>query len=170
MKRIPLDVADGSDRRAVGLPPYWHARLLFVEPVKHDATPQCEAPQRSRPDRAIPTLGFNGAPALTSGLQRRRRPSPVVRRCDSGRPSEKILPRTDYLDANRAKCESGHMIKLAKKLLDEFDTLPDLDRSELLAELARRVALAPHDLPQNDDFVAAADRLFVELDRREPSE
>jgi len=37
------------------------------------------------------------------------------------------------------------------------------------AELARRVALAPHDLPQ-DDLVAAADRLFTELDRRERPE
>ena len=62
------------------------------------------------------------------------------------------------------------MTQATKKLLDEFDALPDLDRSELLAEFVRRVALAPHDLPHNDDLVAAADRLFVELDRREQSE
>ncbi|OLD19186.1 MAG: hypothetical protein AUJ01_06340 [Acidobacteria bacterium 13_1_40CM_3_65_5] len=62
------------------------------------------------------------------------------------------------------------MTQAAKKLLDEFDALPDQDRSELVAELVRRVALAPHDLPQDDDLVAAADRLFVELDRREQSE
>jgi len=59
--------------------------------------------------------------------------------------------------------------KAAQKLLDEFEALPDRDRSELVAELARRVALAPHDLPQ-DDLVAAADRLFTELDRREQPE
>ena len=62
------------------------------------------------------------------------------------------------------------MTQATKKLIDEFEALPDRDRSEVVAELARRVALAPHDLPQDDDFVAAADRLFSELDRRERSE
>jgi len=57
-----------------------------------------------------------------------------------------------------------------QKLLDEIEALPDRDRSELVAELARRVALAPHDLPHDDDLVAAADHLFTELDRREPPE
>jgi hypothetical protein len=57
-----------------------------------------------------------------------------------------------------------------QKLLDDFEALPDRDRSELVAELARRVALAPHDLPHDDDLVAAADRLFTELDRREQPE
>jgi hypothetical protein len=57
-----------------------------------------------------------------------------------------------------------------KKLLDEFEALPEPDRSELVAELARRVALLPHDAPRDEDLVAAADRLFIELDRREQSE
>ena len=61
-------------------------------------------------------------------------------------------------------------LDVGRKLLDEFETLPDQDRSGLVAELARRVALAPHDLPQDDDLVAAADHLFTELDRREPPE
>jgi hypothetical protein len=54
-----------------------------------------------------------------------------------------------------------------KKLLDEFEALPDQDRSEVVAELARRMALAPHDLPHDEDLIAAADRVFAELDRRE---
>ena len=62
------------------------------------------------------------------------------------------------------------MTLATKKLIEEFEGLPDRDRSEVVAELARRVALAPHDLPQDDDLVATADRLFTELDRREPSE
>ena len=62
------------------------------------------------------------------------------------------------------------MTQAAKKLLEEFEALPDRDRSELVAELARRVALAPHDLPQDEDLVSAADRLFVELYRREQPE
>jgi len=57
-----------------------------------------------------------------------------------------------------------------KKLLDEFEAVPEPDRSELVAELARRVALSPHDAPRDDDLLAAADRLFIELDRREQSE
>ena len=62
------------------------------------------------------------------------------------------------------------MTQAAKKLLDDFNALPDQERSERVAELVRRVALAPHDLPQDEDLVAAADRFFVELDRREQSE
>jgi len=61
------------------------------------------------------------------------------------------------------------MTQAAKKLLEEFDALQDLDRAEVLTELLRRVALAPHDLPDPHDLTAAADRLFVELDRREQS-
>ena len=39
--------------------------------------------------------------------------------------------------------------------------------AEVPAELLRRVALAPHDLPDPDDLVPAADQIFLELDRRE---
>jgi hypothetical protein len=56
-----------------------------------------------------------------------------------------------------------------KRLLEEFEALPDAERSELVAELARRVALAPHDGPADEDLTAAADRLFFELDQREQS-
>ena len=62
------------------------------------------------------------------------------------------------------------MTQVTEKLIEEFEALPDQERSELVTELARRVALAPHDLPANDDLVASADQLFVELDRRESSE
>jgi len=61
------------------------------------------------------------------------------------------------------------MTQPAKKLLEEFDALQDEDRAEVLSELFRRVALAPHDLPDPDDLTAAADQLFVELDRCEQS-
>jgi len=61
------------------------------------------------------------------------------------------------------------MTQAAKKLLEQFDELPDADRSELVAELVRRVAMAAHDLPTDDDLVSAADQLFAELDRREQS-
>ena len=61
------------------------------------------------------------------------------------------------------------MTQASQKLLDEFDALPEQDRAELVAELLRRTAFAPHDLPRDADLVAAADRLFVDLDRREQS-
>jgi hypothetical protein len=61
------------------------------------------------------------------------------------------------------------MTQAARDLLDQFEALPDNDRAEVLAELLRRAALAPHDLPQNEDLIGAADRLFSELDRRERS-
>jgi hypothetical protein len=61
------------------------------------------------------------------------------------------------------------MTRATQQLLEQFESLPDQERSELVAELARRVALAPHDPPTDEDLTAAADRLFVELDRRERS-
>ncbi|MGH2396724.1 MAG: hypothetical protein ACRDFW_06990 [bacterium] len=61
------------------------------------------------------------------------------------------------------------MTRKAKMLLDEFDALPDQERAEIVAELLRRAALEPHDLPNADDLTSAADHLFVGLDRREQS-
>jgi hypothetical protein len=59
------------------------------------------------------------------------------------------------------------MTRATQKLLDEFEALPSEDRAELVAELLRRTGLAPHEVPTDDDLVAAADRLFAELDRQE---
>jgi hypothetical protein len=59
------------------------------------------------------------------------------------------------------------MTQATRELLDAFEALADDERSELVAELARRVALAPHDVPTDQDLLAAADRLLVEFDRRE---
>lgn len=59
------------------------------------------------------------------------------------------------------------MTRATEELLEEFEALPEQERSELIAELARRVAHAPHDGPSDDDLLAVADRLFVELDQRE---
>ena len=61
------------------------------------------------------------------------------------------------------------MTQATKKLLEQFEALPDQERSELVAELARRVALDPHDGPSNEDLASGADRLFIELDKREQS-
>ena len=61
------------------------------------------------------------------------------------------------------------MTQAGKKLLEEFDALQEDDRAEVLAELLRRVALSPHDLPDPDDPIATAHQIVVELDRREQS-
>ncbi len=55
----------------------------------------------------------------------------------------------------------------AEKLVSQYDALPQAARQEVLAELLRRAVVEPHDLPTEDDLVAAADYLFQELDRRE---
>jgi hypothetical protein len=73
------------------------------------------------------------------------------------------------LDGNRTSWEAGFVTRATERLLEEFEALPDRERSELVAELARRVALSPHDAPADEDLLAAADHLFVELDRREQS-
>lgn len=62
------------------------------------------------------------------------------------------------------------MIDAAEKLLDEFESLPEEARSEVIAELVRRVALYPHGVPEEVDLVAAADTLFLALDLRERSD
>jgi hypothetical protein len=61
------------------------------------------------------------------------------------------------------------MTEATRKLLEEVESLPDHERSELVAELSRRVALGPHEGPTDEDQIGAADRLFLGLDRREPS-
>lgn len=75
-----------------------------------------------------------------------------------------------WLDGDHGRWAADRMTQAAKKLLEEFEALQEPDRAEVLAELLRRIALAPHDLPDSDDLTAAADRLFVELDRREQSQ
>jgi len=62
------------------------------------------------------------------------------------------------------------MTQGAKRLLDEFEALQEADQAEVLSELLRRVALTPHDLPDDSDLTAVADHLFTELDRREQSQ
>jgi hypothetical protein len=81
------------------------------------------------------------------------------------------------LNSSSHSHHSGHFVsrqtatasESAKQHLEEFEALPDHEQSEVVAELVRRVALAPHDGPSDDDLLAAADRLFVELDQRERS-
>lgn len=59
------------------------------------------------------------------------------------------------------------MTSSVKELVHQFEALPEREREELLAELLRRAQAEPHDLPNDQDLLAAADHLFQDLDRRE---
>ncbi len=61
------------------------------------------------------------------------------------------------------------MTRASQQIIGEIEALPDDERSELVVELARRVALAPHDAPSDEDLISAADQLFSGLDHRERS-
>ena len=62
------------------------------------------------------------------------------------------------------------MSEAARKLLHTLDSLPEADRREVIREVLRRVALAPHESPSDEDLLAAADEVFLDLDRGESEE
>lgn len=62
------------------------------------------------------------------------------------------------------------MSRSSEALLAAFDKLPPAEREEVVVELLRRVAMADHEGPSDDDLVAAADDVFIALDRREAPE
>jgi hypothetical protein len=59
------------------------------------------------------------------------------------------------------------MTQATKKLVGDFDALPLAEQELVSAELLRRAAAGPHDLPTDKDLVAAANHIFQELDRLE---
>lgn len=59
------------------------------------------------------------------------------------------------------------MVVAAQKVLEAFESLPQPARQEVLDEILRRAALEHHGLPTDGELVAAADGLFLQLDRDE---
>ena len=59
------------------------------------------------------------------------------------------------------------MSETAKRLLDTFDALPELEQQEVASEILRRTALAEHGTLEDGDLVALADEVFRELDHAE---
>jgi hypothetical protein len=55
----------------------------------------------------------------------------------------------------------------ARKILDSLDALPEADRREVFREILRRVALIEHGALSDADLVAAADEVFLEIERDE---
>ncbi len=68
---------------------------------------------------------------------------------------------------NKKRRKLSSMSSAAQELIDEYDALPRTDQQEVLAEMLRRAAREPQDLPSDDELIAAADHLFQELDRSE---
>lgn len=62
------------------------------------------------------------------------------------------------------------MTEAARKLLDSLDALPEAERLEVFREVLRRAALASHGSPTDDDFLVAADAVFLDLDHAEDPE
>jgi len=59
------------------------------------------------------------------------------------------------------------MTHKAKGVIDAFDSLSAEEREEVLAELLCRTAQSDHKTPSDEELVAAADQVFLELDRSE---
>jgi hypothetical protein len=55
----------------------------------------------------------------------------------------------------------------AKSVLEAFDSLSSEEREEVLGELLRRAGHSDHESPGDEELLAAADQVFMELDRRE---
>jgi len=53
----------------------------------------------------------------------------------------------------------------AEKIIESFDTLTDAEKREVLAVLLRKSIAS--DPMTDDEFLAAADQVFLDLDRRE---
>ena len=59
------------------------------------------------------------------------------------------------------------MVAAAQKVLEAFDALQPPARQEVLDEMLRRAALEHHDSLSDEELTAAADSLFLQLDRDE---
>jgi hypothetical protein len=76
------------------------------------------------------------------------------------------LGTSGLLDSSAA-WSSEDMTEAVRELVHRFETMPEHERQQVLAELLRRAKAEPHDLPDDQDLTAAADRLFQDLGRRE---
>ena len=61
------------------------------------------------------------------------------------------------------------MSRGAEAIIAALDNLPAPEREEVVSELLRRVALSDHGAPSDEELIAAADQVFLGLDRREES-
>lgn len=71
------------------------------------------------------------------------------------------------LDSGVRWWEALLMSHAAKSVLDAFELLPPAEREQVVLELLRRTAMAPHDSPDDAALLRAADDIFLGLDRQE---
>jgi len=76
-------------------------------------------------------------------------------------------PRNARLDRSVLQWECKGMTRRAKSVLDAFDSLSAEERQEVLAELFRRAARSDHETSSDEELIAAAGNVFLELDRDE---
>jgi hypothetical protein len=62
------------------------------------------------------------------------------------------------------------MTALGKHIIEDFATLPDPEKREVLANLLRISRQIEYPEVSDEELVAAADEVFLEYDRRESSE
>ena len=58
----------------------------------------------------------------------------------------------------------------AKHIIEDFESLPDQEKREVLAELIRISRQMDYPALSDDDLIAAADEVFLEYERREAGE
>jgi len=58
----------------------------------------------------------------------------------------------------------------AKHIIEDFESLSDSEKREVLAELIRMSRTIDYPALSDDDLVSAADEIFREYDRREAGE
>jgi len=59
------------------------------------------------------------------------------------------------------------MTRMAKKFLQTFEKLPEPDKHAVAVEILRQTLEEEYSSPDDSELVFAADRQFLELDRRE---
>ena len=59
------------------------------------------------------------------------------------------------------------MTKAARRLIENFETLPEDDKRVVTIEILRRSAVEEHTPLDEAELILAADQVFLELDRRE---
>lgn len=61
------------------------------------------------------------------------------------------------------------MTEAARKLLEDFESLPDPEQIEVAREILRRAVAEEYEPLSDRELVTAADSVFLELDRQEGS-
>jgi hypothetical protein len=59
------------------------------------------------------------------------------------------------------------MTNVAQKLIESFESLPETEQHEVLAQLLRRLIESPYASLSDEDLTQAADLIFQEFDHSE---